>query len=240
MILVEQLTKTYLSDVPAVSELSFCLTTGETLAIIGASGCGKTTTLKMLNCMIRPTAGRVVIGGKDVSQVDGNTLRRGIGYVIQGGALFPHRTVAQNIGLVPRLLKWDTRRIQKRVGELLNLVGLPEEYRDRYPSQLSGGQQQRVGIARALAADPPIILLDEPFSALDPITRRQLQDEFLKIKAELLKTQVLVTHDLKEAFLLADQVLLMDRGKMQQLGSPETLQSHPVNAFVERFIQSHL
>lgn len=191
----------------------------------------------MINRLIEPTSGSLVVLGKPAQEWDPVELRRQIGYVIQGAALFPHWTVEQNIRLVPQLLGWEKHRIDERVTELLHLMDLePETYRSRYPSELSGGQQQRVGIARALAADPALILLDEPFSALDPITRQQLQQEMVRLKQTLGKTQVFVTHDMGEAFLLGDLILLLDQGKVQQVGTPDELRKRPANAFVESFM----
>ncbi|MCB0270519.1 MAG: ATP-binding cassette domain-containing protein, partial [Calditrichaeota bacterium] len=237
---VESISKTFSGDQPAVNAVSFTISDGKTLALIGTSGSGKTTILKILNRLLRPDSGRVIIRGTDISGTDATGLRRQIGYIIQGAALFPHWTISQNVGLVPRLLGWRKKRIESRVTELLQLVGLPDDFRSRYPAELSGGQQQRVGIARALAADPPIILLDEPFSALDPITRRQLQDEFLNLRRQLDKTMVLVTHDLEEAFLLADEILVLDRGEVQQIGSAADLRDNPANDFVKQFVESQL
>jgi osmoprotectant transport system ATP-binding protein len=207
---------------------------------VGPSGCGKTTTLKMINRLIEPTDGKIVINGEDVTDMDGDKLRRQIGYVIQAGGLFPHMTVASNIAIVPKMLGWDKQRIKERVDELLELVSLdPEVYRDRYPKELSGGQQQRVGVARALAADPPVLLMDEPFGAVDPITRQRLQDELLNIQAELHKTIVCVTHDFDEAMKLGDWIAVFDEGAhLVQYDSPERILAQPANEFVESFIGS--
>lgn len=204
---------------PLVDTLSFSITRGETLVLLGRSGSGKTTTLKMINGLIVPSAGRVSVLGRSTAEWDGIKLRRQIGYVIQEGGLFPHYTVERNIALVPRLEGWPQARIAARVGELLELVGLPE-YGQRYPHQLSGGQRQRVGVARALAADPMLLLLDEPFGALDPITRRQLQHEFKTLQERLGKTAVFVTHDVREAFHLATRIGLMQAGKLIELCTP--------------------
>lgn len=222
----------------AVQDLSLTVPAGEIVMFIGPSGCGKTTSLKMINRLLEPTSGTITIGGQDVSKVDADQLRRTIGYVIQGGSLFPHMTVAQNIAVVPRLLKWDRRRIAARVDELLDLVGLyPAEYRDRFPRELSGGQQQRVGVARGLAADPPVILMDEPFGAVDPITRLRLQDELLVIQRELGKTIVCVTHDIDEAIKLGDRILLLDKGaKIAQYDTPEKLLTTPASTYVADFV----
>src|SRR4051794_20825852 len=206
--------------------------------LVGPSGCGKTTTMKMINRLIEPTEGRIFIGDEDVTKKDPDELRRHIGYVIQGAGLFPHMTVADNIGLVPRLLKWDRARIRDRVDELLELVNLePEQFRGRYPRELSGGQQQRVGVARGLAADPPVLLMDEPFGAVDPITRQRLQDELLRLQDELKKTIVFVTHDFDEAVKLGDRIAILQVGsKIVQYDTPEQILSHPANEFVEGFV----
>ncbi|MBC7474204.1 MAG: ATP-binding cassette domain-containing protein [Candidatus Sericytochromatia bacterium] len=241
MITVKNLTKTFEGNVTAVNLISFELLEGETLCMIGTSGCGKTTTLKMLNRLLEPTSGEIFILGKNILEQDQIEVRRKIGYVIQGGGLFPHWTVAKNIGLVPSLQNWDKEKMSARVDELLNLVELePAKFKNRYPAELSGGQQQRVGIARAMASDPPVILLDEPFSALDPITRAQMQTEFIRLKKIVKKTMVFVTHDLKEAFHLSDKILVMDKGNMQQFGSPDDLKNNPANDFVKNFLESHL
>ncbi|CAQ01771.1 putative ABC transporter ATP-binding protein [Clavibacter sepedonicus] len=208
--------------------------------LVGPSGCGKTTTLKMINRLIEPTEGRVVLGDEDVTGIDGDELRRRIGYVIQAGGLFPHMTVAANIAVVPKMLGWEAARIRARVDELLELVSLdPEQYRDRYPKELSGGQQQRVGVARALAADPPVLLMDEPFGAVDPITRQRLQDELIRIQAELQKTIVIVTHDFDEAVKLGDWIVVFAEGaRIVQYDTPERILAEPADAFVEEFIGS--
>ncbi|MCS3779201.1 ABC transporter ATP-binding protein [Tsukamurella ocularis] len=225
---------------PAVKELSIAIEAGETVAIVGPSGCGKTTTLKMINRLIEPTSGRVLIGGTDVTKADADGLRQGIGYVVQAGGLFPHWTVEKNIGAVPGLLGWDKARTRARVTELLELVGLdPDVFRGRFPKEMSGGQQQRVGVARALAADPPVLLMDEPFGAVDPITRVRLQDQLLAIQEELHKTIVIVTHDVDEAIKLGDRVLILSEGgQVEQFGTPEEILTAPTNAFVEEFVGS--
>ncbi|NMD55910.1 MULTISPECIES: ATP-binding cassette domain-containing protein [Tsukamurella] len=227
-------------DKPAVKELSIAIEAGETVAIVGPSGCGKTTTLKMINRLIEPTSGRVLIGGTDVTKADADDLRQGIGYVVQAGGLFPHWTVEKNIGAVPGLLGWDKARTRARVTELLELVGLdPDVFRGRFPKEMSGGQQQRVGVARALAADPPVLLMDEPFGAVDPITRVRLQDQLLAIQEELHKTIVIVTHDVDEAIKLGDRVLILSEGgQIEQFGTPEEILTSPANAFVEEFVGS--
>ncbi|QDP94758.1 ABC transporter ATP-binding protein [Microlunatus elymi] len=222
----------------AVEPLDLHIPAGEIVIFVGPSGCGKTTSLKMINRLIEPTGGQILIGGRDARSVDENELRRQIGYVIQGGSLFPHLTVADNIGLVPRLLRWKKPRIAERVDELLELVGLdPQRYRDRFPRELSGGQQQRVGVARGLAADPPVILMDEPFGAVDPITRQRLQDELLSIQEELGKTIVCVTHDIDEAIKLGDRILILAEGaQVQQYDTPEAILAAPANDFVADFV----
>ena len=232
MIEAIELTKKY-QGLTAVNRVSFAVAEGETLGLIGTSGCGKSTTLKMLNRLIEPTSGRVVIAGEDARQIQPEKLRRGMGYAIQNTGLFPHYTVAENVAVVPRLLQWKEKRIIQRSQELLAMVGLPpEKFADRYPHELSGGQQQRVGLARALAADPPIILLDEPFGALDRITRRQIQQGFKQLESLLRKTVVLVTHDIFEAVTLCDRLCVMDRGIVQQIGTPKELIFRPDNDFV--------
>ncbi len=223
---------------PAVRSLSLTIPAGEIVMFVGPSGCGKTTSLKMINRLIEPTSGSITIDGQDIRAHSDNELRRGIGYVIQGGSLFPHMTVAKNIAIVPRLLGWDRDRILRRIDDLLDLVGLdPAKYRDRYPRELSGGQQQRVGVARGLAADPPVILMDEPFGAVDPITRQRLQDELLSIQRELRKTIVCVTHDIDEAIKLGDRILILQEGaEIAQYDTPEVVLSAPANEFVEDFV----
>ena len=236
MIEAIELTKKY-HGLPAVNRISFEVAEGETLGLVGTSGCGKSTTLKMLNRLIEPTSGRVVIAGEDARQIQPEKLRRGMGYAIQNTGLFPHYTVAENVTVVPRLLQWKEKRIAFRCEELLEMVGLPaEKFASRYPHELSGGQQQRVGLARALAADPPIILLDEPFGALDRITRRQIQQEFKQLESLLRKTVVLVTHDIFEAVTLCDRLCVMERGIVQQIGTPQELIFRPDNDFVRDFL----
>jgi osmoprotectant transport system ATP-binding protein len=223
---------------PAVDSLSLHIPAGEIVMFVGPSGCGKTTSLKMINRLIEPTSGTIKIGDEDVRAKDVDNLRRHVGYVIQGGSLFPHMTVAENIGIVPGLLKWDKSRTSDRVDELLELVSLdPRKYRDRYPRELSGGQQQRVGVARGLAADPPVILMDEPFGAVDPITRQRLQDELLSIQDELRKTIVCVTHDIDEAVKLGDRILILKEGaEIAQYDTPEAILAAPANEFVDDFV----
>ncbi|MCE1179653.1 MAG: ABC transporter ATP-binding protein [Micrococcales bacterium] len=223
---------------PAVDSLSLNIPAGETVMFVGPSGCGKTTSLKMINRLIEPTSGTITIDGEDIRSKDVDTLRRSIGYVIQGGSLFPHMSVRDNIAMVPRLLKWDKSRIDARVEELLEMVSLePGRYADRYPRELSGGQQQRVGVARGLAADPPVVLMDEPFGAVDPITRQRLQDELLSIQRELGKTIVCVTHDIDEAIKLGDRILILQEGaQIAQYDTPENILAAPANEFVEDFV----
>ena len=240
-ILLEEVTKQYPGQAkPAVGGLTLEIPAGSIVMFVGPSGCGKTTTLKMINRLIEPSSGKIVINGEDVTKMDGDTLRRRIGYVIQAGGLFPHMTVATNIGIVPKMLGWDKAKIAARVDELLELVSLdPAIYRDRYPKELSGGQQQRVGVARALAADPPVLLMDEPFGAVDPITRQRLQDELLNIQDEVQKTIVMVTHDFDEAVKLGDWIAVFDEGaQLVQYDSPERILANPANEFVENFIGS--
>ena len=222
----------------AVNDLSLKVPAGKICVLVGPSGCGKTTSLKMVNRLIEPTSGRILIDGVDAGTRELTELRRSIGYVIQQVGLFPHQTIAGNIAAVPKLLGWDRHRIAARVDELLVLVGLdPEDMRDRYPVQLSGGQRQRVGVARALAADPPLMLMDEPFGAIDPINRTRLQDEFLRLQAEVRKTVVFVTHDIDEAIKIGDRVaILRQGGKLAQYGTPEEILSRPADEFVAQFV----
>lgn len=234
MIQVNNLTKQYAGRA-VVDSVSFVVQPGETLVLAGTSGCGKTTTLKMLNRLVDPTGGTVLIGGQDIRHADAPTLRRGIGYVMQEAGLFPHYTVAQNMGAVPRLLGWDPDRIQQRTRELLDLLRLPPDLLTRYPADLSGGQRQRVGLARALAVRPPVVLMDEPFGALDPYTRRHVRRELFGISELQKTTVVLVTHDVREALELGDRVALMDAGKIIQIGPPNELLEQPVNDFVRDF-----
>jgi osmoprotectant transport system ATP-binding protein len=238
-ILLDGVTKQYSgTSTPAVDNVTMEIPAGEIVMLVGPSGCGKTTTMKMINRLIEPTSGRIMIGDDDVTRRDPDELRRHIGYVIQGAGLFPHFTVGDNIAIVPKLLKWDKDRIAARVDELLDLVSLdPEQYRDRYPRELSGGQQQRVGVARALAADPPVLLMDEPFGAVDPITRQRLQDELLRLQEELRKTIVFVTHDFDEAVKLGDRIAILQAGsQIVQYDTPEQILTHPANDFVRNFV----
>jgi len=234
-----QVSKTYPgSDNPVVNDLSFEVLEGEICVLVGPSGCGKTTTMRMVNRLIEITEGQILIDGEPNSDLSSTQLRRKIGYAIQQIGLFPHRTIADNIGTVPNLLGWDKGRIKDRVNELLGLVGLsPDEYRDRYPAELSGGQQQRVGVARALAADPPIMLMDEPFGAVDPITRERLQDEFLRIQEDIKKTIVFVTHDIDEAIKMGDKIAILKQGGvLAQYDTPENILSRPDSEFVSSFV----
>ncbi len=225
------------SNVDAVRELSLDIPRGSIVALIGPSGCGKTTTLRMINRLTEPTGGRIEIDGEDVSLKPATDLRRGIGYVIQQVGLFPHRTVSENIATVPKVLGWNRTRIDERVLELSNLVSLDPDMLSRYPDELSGGQQQRVGVARALAADPPVLLMDEPFGAVDPIVRGRLQDELLTLQARLHKTIVLVTHDLDEAIRVADRIALLDLGgTLEQYAPADEILRAPANEFVEKFV----
>ncbi len=222
----------------AVHELSFEVGDGETCMLVGPSGCGKTTSLKMINRLIEPTSGRILVDGRSVVDEDAVKLRLGIGYVIQNAGLFPHLDVAGNVGVVPRLLGWESGRIRRRVDEMLELVGLPPgEYRNRYPHQLSGGQRQRVGVARALGADPPVLLMDEPFGAVDRVTRDRLQEEFLRIQRETRKTVVFVTHDIDEAVRLGDRIAILSfGGHLEQYDVPARLLARPATPLVEQFL----
>jgi osmoprotectant transport system ATP-binding protein len=236
---LEHVTKRYPgSSEPAVADVTMTIPAGKIVILVGPSGCGKTTTMRMINRLIEPTSGRITIGGEDVLAFNGDALRRKIGYAIQQAGLFPHFTVAQNIGVVPGLLKWSRKRINERVDELMDLVGLdPAEFRDRYPRQLSGGQQQRVGVARALAADPPVLLMDEPFGAVDPITRGNLQDELLRLQENLRKTIVFVTHDFDEAVKLGDKIAVLgEKSSIQQYDTPEAILANPANDMVAGFV----
>ena len=237
MIRVEDVSKVYPDGFKALDKISFNINGGELFVLIGPSGCGKSTTLKLINRLIDPTKGKIWIDGKDISMENPFELRRNIGYVIQNIGLLPHMTIGENVALVPKLKKTDPKVYKKTVNDLLSMVGLdPDTYRERYPSELSGGQQQRVGVIRALAAEPPIILMDEPFGALDPISREQLQDELVRLQQEIKKTIVFVTHDMDEALKLADRICIMEKGKIVQLDSPDHILRHPANDFVRSFI----
>ncbi|NKX89545.1 ABC transporter ATP-binding protein [Nocardia coubleae] len=238
-IVLDRVTKRYPEQPdPAVEEVSMTIPAGEIVVLVGPSGCGKTTTMRMINRLIEPTSGTITIGGRDALAIDADELRRGIGYSIQQAGLFPHMTVAKNIATVPGLLGWDRRRVAARTDEMLELVGLdPDTYRDRYPRQLSGGQQQRVGVARALAADPPVLLMDEPFGAVDPITRALLQDELLRLQGELGKTIVFVTHDFGEAVKLGDRIAVLgDRSRILQYDTPAAILAAPADDTVAGFV----
>jgi osmoprotectant transport system ATP-binding protein len=237
MIRFDDVSKQYAGGTTAVDHLHLEAPTGQITVLVGPSGCGKTTTLRMVNRMIEPTSGTIWLDDQDTGTMDAAQMRRGIGYVIQHAGLFPHRTVLDNVGTVPELLGWDKKRTRDRSMELLERVGLDTAFAKRYPSQLSGGQQQRVGVARALAADPPVMLMDEPFSAVDPIVRDQLQDEFLRLQGELGKTILFVTHDIDEAIKLGDQVaVLRVGGVLAQVAEPAYLLAHPIDDFVAGFV----
>jgi len=240
MIRLEDLSKVFpAQDEPAVDDLSLEIYEGEIVVLVGPSGCGKTTTMKMINRIIEPTSGRIFLQGEDVTRVNPDNLRRRIGYVIQQIGLFPHLTIADNIATVPKMLGWDKERTSKRVDELLETVGIDLSYRDRYPKELSGGQRQRIGVARAMAADPPIMLMDEPFGAVDPITRDRLQDEFLRLQQEIRKTIVFVTHDIDEAIKMGDRIaILKQQSKIAQYDTPERILTDPADEFVQDFIGS--
>jgi len=235
MIKVEQLSK-HFGKVKAVNGISFEVGEHENLILLGTSGCGKTTTLKMINRLIGPTSGKIFIDGKNIMDQQPEALRRGIGYVLQNNGLFPHYTVAENIAIVPQLLHWDKKRITNRVAELLEKLHLSTDYLSAYPGELSGGQQQRVGLARALVADPPVLLMDEPFGALDNVTRSKIHAEFKALDELKRKTIIMVTHDVQEAFELGDRICLMDKGEIVQIGTPAELLFHPANDFVKGFL----
>ncbi|MFV0466201.1 MAG: betaine/proline/choline family ABC transporter ATP-binding protein [Lachnospiraceae bacterium] len=237
MIKLEKVVKCYDGKTNVVDNLDLEIQNGEFIVLVGESGCGKTTTMKMINRLIEMTSGDIYIDGKNIKSYDKNELRKRIGYVIQNVGLFPHLTISKNIATVPELCKVDREDISKRVHELMDLIELPyDQYAERYPRELSGGQQQRVGVARALANDPDIILMDEPFSALDPITREQLQDELLRLQEEVNKTIVFVTHDIDEAIKLGDKIAVLSDGKIIQYDTPEEILKNPINEFVENFV----
>jgi len=238
MIRLDAISKQYPNGQLAVRELTLDVPDGEVCVLVGPSGCGKTTTLKMVNRLIEPSSGRIFLDGRDVTHADPVELRRHMGYVIQQIGLFPHQTIAANIATVPKLLGWSKERAAARVDELLHLVGLdPAEYGSRYPAQLSGGQRQRVGVARALAADPPVLLMDEPFGAIDPVTRVRLQDEFLRLQGEVRKTVVFVTHDIEEAVKMGDRIAILDvGGVLEQYATPAEILGRPASAMVRDFV----
>jgi osmoprotectant transport system ATP-binding protein len=237
LIKFENVTKKYNNDTTVISNISFEIGKGQLVAIIGGSGCGKTTTLKMINRLIKITSGKICINGEDINQKDVIELRRNIGYVIQQTGLFPHMTIKENIELIPKIQKDDAKAITQRTYELMDMVGLDsEKFLNRYPTELSGGQQQRIGVARAFATDPDIILMDEPFSALDPITRSVLQDELINLQSKMRKTIVFVTHDMDEAIKLADKICIMDKGEIVQYDTPENILKNPINEFVSEFV----
>ncbi|MET8328388.1 betaine/proline/choline family ABC transporter ATP-binding protein [Streptomyces sp. NPDC005181] len=237
MIRFEHVTKRYADGTTAVDDLSFDVAEGELVTLVGPSGCGKTTTMKMVNRLIEPTEGRIFLDGDDISAIDPVRLRRRIGYVIQQVGLFPHKTVLENTATVPHLLGWKRGKGRERAAELLDLVGLdPSVYGDRYPDQLSGGQRQRVGVARALAADPPVLLMDEPFGAVDPVVRERLQNEFLRLQAQVRKTVLFVTHDIEEAVRLGDRIAVYGQGSIEQFDSPATVLGAPATPYVADFV----
>src|SRR6201994_1129953 len=235
MIKVEHLSKSF-GGVKAVNDISFEVKEHETFVLLGTSGCGKTTTLKMINRLIEPTSGKIFIDGKNILDQSPELLRRGIAYVLQNNGLFPHYTVAENIAIVPQLLKWDKKQTDKRIHELIEKLHLDKSYLHAYPKELSGGQQQRVGLARALVADPPVLLMDEPFGALDNVTRSKIHAEFKALDELKRKTIIMVTHDVQEAFELGDRICLMDKGKIIQNGTPAELLFNPANTFVKDFL----
>ncbi|MGI8768707.1 MAG: ABC transporter ATP-binding protein [Propionibacteriaceae bacterium] len=238
---LDDLTKQYPGEKkPAVDHISMTIDAGEIVVFVGPSGCGKTTTMKMINRLIEPTSGRILLDGSDVLKLNGDEHRRSVGYVMQQTGLLPHMTIAQNVALVPKMSKWDKAKVSSRVEEMLDLVGLdPGQYGKRYPRQLSGGQQQRVGVARALAADPAVMLMDEPFGATDPITRERLQNEFLRLQAEIGKTIVFVTHDFDEALKMGDRIAVLREGSViAQYDTPENILANPADAYVSDFIGS--
>ena len=237
MIRFEHVTKRYADGTTAVDDLSFDVAEGELVTLVGPSGCGKTTTMKMVNRLIEPTEGQILLDGQDIARVDPVALRRRIGYVIQQVGLFPHRTVLDNTATVPALLGWSRTRARERAAELLDLVGLdPGTFGHRYPEQLSGGQRQRVGVARALAADPPVLLMDEPFGAVDPVVRERLQNEFLNLQATVRKTVLFVTHDLEEAVRLGDRIAVYGQGRIEQFDTPAAVLGAPATEYVADFV----
>jgi osmoprotectant transport system ATP-binding protein len=237
MIRFEHVTKRYADGTTAVDDLSFEVAGGELVTLVGPSGCGKTTTMKMVNRLIEPTSGRILVEGEDIAETDPVALRRRIGYVIQQVGLFPHKTVLENTATVPHLLGWQRKKGRDRAAELLDLVGLdPSVYGDRYPDQLSGGQRQRVGVARALAADPPVLLMDEPFGAVDPVVREHLQTEFLRLQSQVRKTVLFVTHDIEEAVRLGDRIAVYGSGRIEQFDTPAAVLGTPASPYVADFV----
>jgi len=240
MIRLEELTKTFQTDqgvVTAVDRINLEVPEGEICVLLGPSGCGKTTTMKMINRLITPTSGKIYIDGKDTDEYDPVELRRNIGYAIQQIGLFPNMTVAENISVVPSLLGWDKKKCHERARELLNMVAMdPDAFMDRYPNELSGGQQQRIGVIRALAADAPVLLMDEPFGAIDPINREVIQDEFLKMQEKIRKTIIFVSHDIDEAVKMGDRVAIFREGHLEQYAPPDELLAYPINEFIADFV----
>ena len=240
MIEVRNVSKTFPGNIQAVTDVSFHVAKGDILVLVGLSGCGKTTTLKMINRLIEPDSGDIFLDGTNIKDYDPINLRRNIGYVIQDIGLLPHFTIGDNVGLVLKLKNYDKESIHEKTIEMLHMVGLaPAEFAHRYPDELSGGQKQRVGVARALAADPDTLLMDEPFGALDPIFREELQDEFLKLQKSIQKTVVLVTHDVFEAVKVSDRIAIMKDGKIEQIDYPQSILDNPASVFVERFLGRH-
>jgi len=240
LIKFESVSKIYSKSLVAVNNISFEVKKGETLVLLGTSGSGKTTTMRMINKLETPSSGNIYIDNKNIKEIDAIELRRKIGYAIQYIGLFNHMNVFENISIVPKLLKWSRDKIKKRVDDLLKIFGFdPDEYKNRFPSQLSGGEKQRIGVLRAIAADPPIILMDEPFGALDPITREQVQNEFIELESDIQKTIVFVTHDVFEAVKMADRIALMDNGKILQIATPKELVNSPKNEIVKQFLGRH-
>lgn len=237
MITFDHVTKIYTGDKKAVNDVSFTVEKGDTVVLLGPSGCGKTTLLRMVNRLESITEGDILMEGRSINDLDQIALRRNIGYVIQSTGLFPNMTIEENVTIVPDLLGWDKKKKRDRFNELMALTGLsPDEYRRRYPHELSGGQQQRIGVARALAADPPVMLMDEPFGALDPIIREKLQDEFIQIQREVQKTVLFVSHDIDEAVKMGDKIVLMRHGQIMQYGTPTEILTRPKNEFVSQFV----
>lgn len=240
MIEFKNVAKYYSDHVVAVDNINLTVKKEETLVLIGLSGCGKTTTLKMINRLIEQDSGDIYINNQNIKDINPISLRRNIGYVIQNIGLFPHMTIENNISIVPKLKKWPKEKIKEKIIDILKIVKLSDEILRRYPQELSGGQRQRIGVARAIITEPKIILMDEPFGALDPITREELQEEFINLKKEIKKTIVFVTHDIFEAFKIADRIAIMNRGKIIQIGSPAEIGENPVNDFVKKFMGKHI